>query len=454
MKKIEQIISEAIIGTEFENKTYIVGGYVRDKIMGIQNQDMDIVVENKNGGEGLACLLYRKNISTRPVIYENFGTASVMIDDHKIEFVMSRKESYRDKDRKPEVQLGTLRDDIFRRDFTINSLVMNIISGEIKDLSGKGISDIKNRIIRSTSDPEVIFGEDPLRMLRAIRFSVKSGFEIESETEKGIRNNSPKLKHISWERRRDELIKMLKSDEPVWAINLLYDYDLMRNLIPEFEKLRNLQQGKCHNLDAFDHSLSVLELTEPNLELRLSALLHDIGKPEVVSEDESGIHFYKHDKVGSDIAGKILKRLKFSSSQIVKVKFLISNHMRLKSFGKNGELVSDKAIRKLIYQSGDNLEILLKLIHADNQVHAENYKMPNQIPEIRKRITKIRKVSNTKKLPLNGKDIMDRFKIESGKKVGEFLSEASEIWFEHPDWEKERILDEIEKETKSTKFRC
>jgi len=443
MKKIEKIISQAIIGTEFENKTFIVGGYVRDKAMGIQSVDMDIVVELENGGKKLADFLYRKRMCSRPVVFENFGTAFVMIGSHKIEFVMTRKESYRDKNRKPDVLSGTLKEDIFRRDFTINSLVMNIISGEIRDITGKGISDIKDRIIRSTSDPEIIFGEDPLRMLRAVRFSVKLGFEMEQETEKGIKNNSNKLKNISWERRRDELIKMLESDEPVRAIKLLYDFNLMKNLIPELEKLKGLQQGKCHNLDAFEHTLKILELTKPNLELRLSALLHDLGKPETFSKDETGIHFYEHEKIGSEISKKILKRLKFPQNLIKKVSYVIKNHIILKSSGKTGNNISDKDLRKLIFDSGENLELLLNLIHADNQVHAKEYSRPDQVPIIRNKIAILKKQLSGKEIPVSGKDIMKFFNLNEGTKIGELLEKAKVIWFEHPEWEKEKILEEM-----------
>jgi len=443
MEKIEKIISEAIIGTEFLDKTFIVGGYVRDKVMGFQSQDMDIVVEMKNGGKKLANFLYRKGVSSRPVIFENFGTAFVLMGNHKIEFVMTRKESYREKDRKPEVETGTLKEDVFRRDFTVNSLLMDIVSGKIIDISGKGLSDIRSKIIRSTSNPEIIFGEDPLRMLRAIRFSVKLGFTIEPGTAKGIRDNSTKLKHISWERKRDELIKMLESEEPVRAIRLLDDFDLLKNLVPELEKLKGLQQGKCHDLAAFEHTLHVLELTKPDLELRLSALLHDIGKAETVSKDENGIHFFEHEKTGTEISKKILKRLRFPLHQIKKISYLTQSHMILKSAGKNGEKISNKELRKLIFESGENLEMLLDLIHADNQIHAKDYTKPVQVPGIRKRITALKKDFSNPEMPVTGKDVMEFFKLKEGTKIGELLEKAKDIWFEHPDWRKERILKEM-----------
>ena len=443
MKKIEKIISKAIIGTDFENKTFIVGGYVRDKVMGIQSQDMDIVVELDNGGKKLADFLFRKRLSSRPVIFENFGTAFVMIENHKIEFVMTRKESYRDKNRKPDVAVGTLKEDIFRRDFTINSLIMNIISGEIKDITGKGISDIKKKIIRSTSNPGIIFGEDPLRMLRAIRFSIKLGFEIEPETAKGILENAKQLRHISWERRRDEIVKMLESDKPAQAINLLDEYNLLKNLIPELDKLKGLEQGKCHDLDAFKHTLKVLELTKPNLELRLAALLHDIGKVETISENGNGIHSDEHEKISAEISRKILKRLRFPINQIKRISYLIQNHMLLKNAGKNGEKISAKELRKLIFEAGENLDLLLELIHADNQVHTKDYLRQEQIPRIRKKIEFLKKDFSKKEMPVSGKDVMAFFRLKEGTKIGELLEKAKDIWFEHPEWGKEKILEKM-----------
>ncbi|RLC50195.1 MAG: tRNA nucleotidyltransferase, partial [Candidatus Cloacimonadota bacterium] len=201
MENVLKKIADAIVGTEFENKTFAVGGYVRDLLMKRQTEDLDIVVNLKNGGIKLAKFLFEKGISSKPIVYENFGTAMVKIAGYQIEFVMTRRESYRDKNRKPEVEFGTLEEDVFRRDFTINSLLLNISANEILDLTGKGKSDIQNGIIRSTSDPKIIFGEDPLRMLRAVRFAVQLDFEIEKETQKGIIENASKLQFISAERK-------------------------------------------------------------------------------------------------------------------------------------------------------------------------------------------------------------------------------------------------------------
>ena len=445
MKNIIKVISKTINGTRFENNTFIAGGFVRDLVMGKKSNDLDIVVSLENGGEKLAKFLFEKGVSSKPVIFERFGTALVIIYGHKVEFVMTRKESYRAKSRKPDVQIGTLEQDVFRRDFTINSLLMNISTNKILDITKKGFSDIKNRIIRSSSEPDIFFAEDPLRMLRAVRFAVELKFSIESETGNGIKNNADKLEDISWERRRDELVKILVSPSPVKGIRMLLELDLMKNLIPEFSEIMNVTQNKFHDKDVLEHTLSVLEKTNPNRILRVSALLHDIGKARTKMENKTGIHFYKHEIISSQMAREILNRLKFSKDDIKDISFIIKNHMRLKSFGNKSEGLSKKAIRKLILSSCNNLDFLLDLIHADNMSHAADYCLPEQIPEIMKRIEKIKMELAENKFPVCGRDIIDYFKIGSGKKVGRLLSKAEEIWHEHPNWDKEQILSELER---------
>jgi len=226
---------------------------------------------------------------------------------------------------------------------------------------------------------------------------------------------------------------------------MLIALDLMKNLIPEFSEIMNITQNKFHDKDVLEHTLSVLEKTNPNRILRVSALLHDIGKARTRTQDKTGIHFYKHEIISSQMAREILNKLKFSGDYIKDVSFIIKNHMRLKSFENKLEGLSKKAIRKLILSSGNNLDILLDLIHADNLSHAADYCLPGQIPEIRKRIEKIKMELAENKFLVSGRDIIDYFEIGSGKKVGRLLSKAEEIWHEHPNWGKEKILAELER---------
>ncbi|MDP8268031.1 MAG: HD domain-containing protein [Candidatus Tenebribacter davisii] len=444
MEHIIKSIVDAIKETKFENNTYIVGGYVRDKIMGEISNDLDIVVALPNGGIDLAKLLHNMGISSRPVIFDRFSTAQVIIDGYKVEFVMTRKEYYKINNRKPDVTQGTITEDIYRRDFTVNSLVMNVMNSKIRDISGKGMPDIKAKIIRATSNPKSIFSEDPLRMLRAVRFAVQLGFSIEEKTLDGIVANAQMLLHISRERIRDELIKILLSPAPAEGIRMMIDFGIMQYVIPEIVNLKGAQQNKYHDKDVLGHTLMVLQNTPPDIIIRLSVLLHDIAKPQTKTQDEKGIHFYHHEIAGAKLSRKILTNLKFPKETIGKVLKLIKNHLRLKAFGDELENLSDVAIRRLIIQLGTDLELLLPLIHADNISHAAAYCNPNQIPNLKLRIaTNIKKI-NGKKLPVTGRDIMLHFELSEGEKIGKALELAHDIWLKHPHWNKTEILDMIE----------
>ncbi|MEA2103313.1 MAG: CCA tRNA nucleotidyltransferase [Candidatus Cloacimonadota bacterium] len=445
MKTIIKLIAKAIKDTRFEHKTYIVGGFVRDKIMGKFSNDLDVVVDLQNGGIELADYLFAKRISSRPVIYKRFGTAMCQIAENKIEFVMARSESYQENSRKPEVKTGSIKEDVMRRDFTINSLVMDISTKKVFDLTGKGLLDIKDKIIRSTGKPDIIFGEDPLRMLRAVRFTVQLDFSVEQNTREGIEKNAPKLQKISWERKRDELNKILVSPEPDKGIAMLVELELMQYIIPEFKEILNVVQNKYHDKDVFHHTLDVLVKTPEKLNIRLAALLHDIGKGRTKTLSETGVHFYGHEKESAIMAGRILKRLKYSNREIESICFLIANHMRTKNFGDKAEKVLDKTVRKFILNTNENLNDLLNLIHADNLSHANEYSLPSQIPELKKRIKKLQSAVVEKQSPVSGEDIMEQFVIKEGLQVGKLKDEARAIWLEHPQWDKDEIIQKLKR---------
>lgn len=450
-KTIISKIHSAIRNTDFAGKTFLVGGFVRDLILGNENDDIDLVVNLPDGGHKLAEFLHRQGISSRPVIYDNFGTALVEIDNCKIEIVMTRTESYRAQNRKPEVKPGTLSEDVFRRDFTINSLLKDVVSGEILDLTGKGKADLAAGIIRSTADPDIIFREDPLRLLRAVRFATRFNFRIEETTEKGILKNREMLQFISWERRRDELEKMMVEENPVPALEMLVKFGLMQYLIPELYALIGLKQGSKHDTDAWQHSLRVTKYCPPNVKLRFAGLLHDIAKPQTQTEDETGIHFHGHDSVGAEMVKGILKRLKFSSEFIASVSRLVKFHMRLKYGDPEAENISAKALRKLIWQVGDEWDDLLDLIHADNLSHAPQYNLPLQIPSVRKKAAAIRTNMKQNSLPLNGNDIILYFKLPAGKEVGKLLDSARKMWLANPEISREEILMKLERRFKHGK---
>ncbi len=443
-------IAKAIRGTEFEGNAFIVGGYVRDKIMGKASNDLDIVVARDNGGVRLAAYLHEKGIGSNPVIFKNFGTAFVLIEEYKVEFVMTRQESYRGTSRKPDVKAGSIEDDVYRRDFTINSLLMDIGSGKIIDITGSGLDDIDRKIIRATSEPNKLFSDDPLRMLRAVRFSVQLGFDINSNTYDVIKQNAGTLKNISWERRRDELQKIVTSGAPSEGIRRLFDLKLIENLIPELIKLKGFQQNKYHYLDVLDHTLVVLDNCENNLILRLAAIFHDIAKPVVATQDQFGVHFYGHNKKSALMADVILRRLRFPLGLINRVKQLVINHMRLKNSGEDGELISDKGIRRLMLEMGSDLELLFLLIDADNKAHAEGYRLENQIEGIRQRVTEIKIYLTKPESPVKGRDVIEKFSLNPGKRIGELLGMAEELWLDNPQYDKDEILEELKKNLEGT----
>jgi poly(A) polymerase len=445
LEKTRELIKNCITKTEFENKTFLVGGYVRDQVMDndSSSDDMDIVVALPDGGIRLARFLYEKGVSSEPIVFENFGTAMVRINGHSIEFVMTRKESYRDKSRKPDVELGTIEDDIFRRDFTINSLIQNVVTGEILDISGNGIEDIKNGIIRSTSNPDIIFVEDPLRTLRAVRFATRFKYQIEEITADGMKRHADKLHFISRERIKDELSKILISNNVAYGLNIMLDLGIMPYVLPKLVALKDLEQNKYHFGDVWEHTLRVIQNTPPDLEIRMAALLHDVGKQYCVSEDEKGIHFYGHEQIGADLTQDMLTELRYSKIFVANVSALVKNHMRLKGAGENGEKLTDKTLRRIYHQMGNLIYKLLDLIHADNVSHADEYNMPLQVQGLKTRLERIKEEYSGLPFPLSGHDIMEAFDIEEGEKIGDIMKEAQELWLEHPDWDKQRILEEL-----------
>lgn len=448
---VEAFLRDTIKGTEWEGKVYVVGGYVRDEIMGVGSKDLDVVVNAPQGGihftEWLAKKIGNYKEGSNPVIFPKFETAKVVLDGviykgvdlsgEDVEAVMPRSEKYEYGSRKPtEVQYSTLKADVERRDATINSLLKNISTGEILDLTGKGVEDIKTGIIRTPSDPDIIYTDDPLRMLRAIRFAVKYGFSISPELLDGIKRNAPQLVNISKERIRDELNKMLLSPRPRKAIELLKDTGLLKYVIPELQQTIGMSQNKYHVEDVFNHTMDVLKNTKPELVQKLMAIFHDIGKIATRSETPTGIHFYGHENVGSDMVEKIMKELKYPNDLIEMVKLGVKNHMRLKSGGDTSVNLSDKSLRKFKIEVGEQLENILDLIHSDNLAHSDASAMPNQIENIRKRLATLDIKVQKPNLPINGNDLI-AMGLKPGLLFKELLKLVTDKWFEDPGLSKE-----------------
>jgi putative nucleotidyltransferase with HDIG domain len=355
---------------------------------------------------------------------------------------MCRQESYRAGSRKPKVSSASLYSDILRRDFTINTLLLNINDGQILDLTGRAKSDIKAKLVKTTQDPVFIFKEDPLRMMRAVRFAVQLKFTVEKNTYQAICQQAEHINSISWERKRDELSKIMLCDEPARGLQMLHSTDLLKFLIPELLPTINCTQNKFHYQDVWQHTLQVLQNTKAGAEVRWAALLHDVGKPQTKSSAGEKIHFYDHQKKSAEIAAKVLHRLKFSKNFIAKVVFLVKNHLRTQNYGDLAEVVSKKKIRRLVYECGEDLENLLQLIHADNL--AKKFPKTQQIPKLKQRIGNVR-FSAGRKPPVSGTDIMHKFGLKTGKQVGALLKKAEQIWLEHPAWDKDKIISFLKK---------
>jgi poly(A) polymerase len=428
MSSALEAIRQATLETPFEGELWLVGGAVRDELLGIPHEaDFDLVLQGSSAD--LAKFLHKKKVSTiHPVTYERFGTAMVQVQDTQVELVTARSESYEGGSRKPQVEPATLEEDALRRDFTVNTLIRNLHTGELRDPLGRGLEDLKARVLRTPLDPEATFHDDPLRMLRAIRFRWKLGFEPVIGLYGAIKRESPRLKIISGERIRDELIKMLMHPTAADAMAELMDLGLFTQFAEELVPLVGIDQGDYHHLDAWDHSLLTLRglihsqgpasNSQPDIVLRLATFLHDIGKSETRSVDDKGrVHFYLHDAVGADIAERFLRRLKFPVDEIDQVKVFIRNHMRLTGTHK----LSLPAARRLVRDLGDEVPRLLQLIEADRAAHRPGIRHPD-LNQIRETLEKVQRETPQEKLdsPLQGGEIMELLNLEPGPQVGKW----------------------------------
>jgi poly(A) polymerase len=424
--KIFEIISDE--ADKLLLDTYIIGGYVRDIFLRRPSKDIDIVCVGSGIqlAEAVAASLGKK---AKLSVFKNFGTAHIDYKDNEIEFVGARKESYNRNSRKPIVENGTLEDDLCRRDFTINTLAIRINQkgyGELIDRFN-GLEDMENLLIRTPLNPDITFSDDPLRMLRAIRFASQLGFFIFPETFDAITQNKERIKIISEERIVDELNKIVLSPCPSVGFELLEQTGLLEIILPELTALKGVEtkEGIGHK-DNFSHTLKVLDnlaKTSDNLWLRWVALFHDIGKPKSKRFDPKlGWTFHSHEFIGMKMLKDIFKRMKFPLNDKLKyVETIVSLHMR--PIALSDDEVSDSAIRRLLFDAGDYIDDLMLFCEAD--ITSKNPEKVRQFLRNFKLVrSKLKEIEEKDRLrnfqpPIDGLQIMELFGLPAGKTVGE-----------------------------------
>jgi len=417
-------------------EAYIVGGYVRDLLLNRPSKDIDIVVVG-DGIELAKKFAAQANEVSDFAYFKTFGTAMVKTMGWEVEFVGARKESYSPDSRKPSVTIGSIKDDQNRRDFTINALAVSLMPrnyGELIDPFG-GLADLENKRIRTPLDPDITFSDDPLRMMRGIRFSTQLGFEILPETFDAIKRNANRIKIISTERINDELNKILLSPKPSIGFNLLFDTGLLEIIFPELAAMHgvSVQEGKAHK-DNFYHTLMVvdnLSSESDDLWTRWAALLHDIGKPSTKRfvAKEGGSTFHGHEDKGARMVPKIFGKLKLPLNEKMKrVQKLVALHHRPKVLAEEG--VTDSAIRRLVVDAGDELDDLFTICRADittqNKFKLERYlKNLEQVRQLVEDVTERDRLRNWQP-PIDGEHIMKAFGIGPSKEIGLIKAEIRE----------------------------
>lgn len=417
-----------IIGEEaaaMNTRAFVIGGYVRDSLLGRNSKDIDIVIEG-SGIEVAERVAGRLGVSL--TVFRSFGTAMLRYRNMEVEFVGARKESYRADSRKPIVEDGSLEDDQKRRDFTINALAFSLQKEDFGNLIDpfNGVKDMQEGIIRTPLDPDRTYTDDPLRMIRAVRFASQLSFEIVEESLKSIARNRERIKILSKERITEELNKIVMSPKPSVGFYLLEETGMLELILPQLVKLKGVEsvEGKGHK-ENFSHTLQVLDnLSEKsdNLWLRWSALLHDIAKPATKNyEPGVGWTFHGHDYLGGKMVAGIFRQLKLPLNEKLKyVQKMVQLHLRPIALAQ--EEVTDSAVRRLLFDAGDDIEDLMMLCEAD--ITSKNDKIVRRHKKnfdlVRKKLVEVEEKDAVRNFqnPVTGEMIMETYGLPPCKEVG------------------------------------